>query len=176
MAEELPSYSPSSHTVAAPLTSLLYNPLHIAKDLTTIELRYAKIEKSAWLLLKPQQLRPMAFGKIQHTVHTDHQPLQSIFDKNPASAPKRLQKMMLFPQHYNFTVVCRKGYFLHLEDTISRTPCQDEANTPSMPDTFHVFHVHLVHLDLTSAALTDTTREQLHDAITSCPDMHLLLH
>lgn len=34
-------------------------------------------------------------GKSDITVHTDHQPLQSIFQKDLAAAPKRLQKMML---------------------------------------------------------------------------------
>lgn len=73
--------------------------------------------------------------------------------------------MMLFLQRYNFTVAYRKGSSLHLGDTLSRAPCQDEAVTPSIPDTFHVFRVHLARLDPTSPALTDTTREQLRNAI-----------
>ena len=43
-----------------------------------------------------------------------------------------------------------KGSFLHLADTLSRSSCQDEAFNPSMPDSIHVFHVHLAHLGLTS--------------------------
>lgn len=54
-------------------------------------------------------------------------------------APKRLQKMMLFLQQYNFTVVYRKGSSLHLADTLPRAPCHDEATTPSLPTTFQVF-------------------------------------
>lgn len=81
---------------------------------------------------------------------------------------------MLFLQHYNFTVVYRRGSSLHLVDTLSIAPCQDEAATPSIPETFHVFHTHLAQLDPTSPALTDTTREQLRKATTSCPDMQLL--
>ena len=45
-----------------------------------------------------------------------------------------------------------------------------------MPDTIHVFHVHLARLDLTSPALTDTICEQLCSATSLCPDMHLLQH
>ena len=45
-----------------------------------------------------------------------------------------------------------------------------------MPDTIHVFHVHLARLDLTSPALTDTICEQLCNATSLCPDMHLLQH
>lgn len=66
---------------------------------------------------------------------------------------------MLFLQRYNFTVVYRRGSSLHLADTLSIAPCQDEAATPSIPETFHVFHTHLAQLDPTSPALTDTTRE-----------------
>ena len=44
---ELPSCKPSNHTVAAPLTSLLYDPLRTAKGLITTEECYT------WLLLKP---------------------------------------------------------------------------------------------------------------------------
>lgn len=50
-------------------------------------------------------------GKPSITVHTDH---QSIFQKDLASAPKRLQKMMLFLQRYSFTVVLRKRFFVTL--------------------------------------------------------------
>ena len=45
MDKELPSYNPSNQTVAAPLTSLLYDQLRTAKGLTTTEKRYAQIEK-----------------------------------------------------------------------------------------------------------------------------------
>ena len=55
--------------------------------------------------------------------------------------------MLLFLQCYNFTFVYKKGSLLHLADTVSRAPCQDEAVNPSMSDTFRVFHVHLARLD-----------------------------
>ena len=53
MAKELPSYNPSNQTVAAPLTSVLYDQLRTAKDLTTTEKRYAQIEKEC--LANPTQ-------------------------------------------------------------------------------------------------------------------------
>ena len=82
--------------------------------------------------------------------------------------------MMLFLQSYNFTLVHRKGSSLHLADTLSRAPCQDAAATPSIPETFRVFRVHLSRLDPTSPALTDATREELRRATASCQDMQLL--
>ena len=72
-----------------------------SKSLTPTELRYARIEKERLAIVE-------AFNKFDQwllgrsnvciTVHVDHQPLQSIFQKDLATAPKRLQKMMLFLQ------------------------------------------------------------------------------
>ena len=77
---------------------------------------------------------------------------------------------MLFLQRYSFTVVYRKGSSLHLADTLSRAPCQDRPAGPTVPDTFQVFRLHLAHLDPSSPALTDSTREQLRRATASCQD------
>ena len=148
-----------------------------SKSLTPTEQRYAQIEKECLAIVEAfNKFDQWLLGKSDITVHTDHQPLQSIFQKDLASAPKRLQKMMLCLQRYNFTVVYRKGSSLHLADTLSRAPYQDQATSPSVPDTFQVFQVHLAHLDPTSPALTDTTRKQLRRATTSCQDMQLLEH
>ena len=52
MAKELPSFNPSNHTVAVPLTGLLYDPLRTAKGLTTTEKRYAQIEKECLAIVE----------------------------------------------------------------------------------------------------------------------------
>lgn len=97
------------------------------------EQRYAQIEKECLAIVEAfNKFDQWLLGKADITVHTDHQPLQSIFQKDLASAPKRLQKMMLFLQRYNFTVAYRKGSSLHLADTLSRAPCRGEATTPSI--------------------------------------------
>ena len=139
-----------------------------SKSLTPTEQRYAQIEKECLAIVEAfNKFDKWLLGKSNATVHTDHQPLQTIFQKDLASAPKRLQKMMLFLQRYNFTVVYRKGSSLHLADTLSRAPCQDRATAPSVPDTFQVFRLHLSHLDPSSPALTDSTRKQLRRATAS---------
>ena len=112
---------------------------------------------------------------IQHRVYTDHQPLQSIFKKDLTLAPKFLQRILLLLQRYDFTVVYRKGSLLHLADTVSRALCQDEVVNPFMSDTFHMFHVHLVRLDPTSAALIDITREQPRNATSSFSCCYLVI-
>ena len=146
-----------------------------SKSLTPTEQRYVQIEKECLAIVEAfNKFYQWLLGKPNITVHTDHQPLQSIFQKDLASAPKRLQKMMLFLQPYNFIVVYRKGSSLHLADTLSRVTCQDDAATPSIPETFQVLRVHLSHLNPTSPSFTDETREQLRRATASCQDMQLL--
>lgn len=83
---------------------------------------------------------------------------------------------MLFLQRYNFAVSYRKGSSLHLADTLSRAPCRDEANTPSMPNTFQVFRTYVAQIDPSSPSLTDETRELLRRATASCQDMQSLAH
>ena len=55
-------------------------------------------------------------------VHSDHKPLEIIFKRPLADAPRRLQSMMLTLQRYTFTVEYRKGSTLHIADTLSRAP------------------------------------------------------
>ena len=53
-------------------------------------------------------------------VETDHKPLESILKKSLLSAPKRLQRMMLRLQNFDFEVEYEKGTLLHLANTLSR--------------------------------------------------------
>ena len=151
---ELPSYKPSNHTVAAPLTSLLYDPLRTAKGLITTEECYAQIEKECLAIVEALNTFEEFLLRKSNKVYTDQQPIQSIFKKDLATAPKCLQKMFLFLQRYNFTIMYRKESLLNLADNLSRNPCQDEA----------VFHFHLARLDPNPLALANTTREQLRNA------------
>ena len=169
---------PSKHHGNGTLDESCLQPVaYSSKSLTSTEQRYAQIEKECLAIVEAfNKFDQWLLGKSDITVHTDHQPLQSIFQKDLASAPKRLQKMMLFLQRYNFTVVYRKGSSLHLADTLSRAPCRDQATTPSMPDTFQVFRAHLAQLDPTSPSLTDDTRERLRRATASCQEMQSLTH
>ena len=54
------------------------------------------------------------------TVHTDHQPLETIFKKPVNKAPARLQKMMVVLQRYSFNVIYTRGSSLYIADTLSR--------------------------------------------------------
>jgi len=75
-----------------------------------------------------QKFDQLLFGKSGITVHSDHKPLETIFKRPLASAPRRLQSMMLTLQRYLFQVEYRKGSSLLIADTLSRAP---------LPETTH---------------------------------------
>ena len=54
------------------------------------------------------------------TIETDHKPLISISKKALASAPRRLQRLLLRLQRYTFNLVYRPGSELMLAGTLSR--------------------------------------------------------
>lgn len=64
----------------------------------------------------------LLFGKADVVVHSDHKPLEVIFKRPVADAPRRLQSMMLTLQRYTFTVEYRKGPTLLIADTLSQAP------------------------------------------------------
>ena len=101
-----------------------------SKSLTPTEQRYAQIEKECLAIVEAfNKFDQWLLGKSDITVHTDHQPLQSIFQKDLASAPKPLQKMMLFLQRYNFTVTYRNGSSLHLRPIRKASPRRADVIT-----------------------------------------------
>ena len=48
-----------------------------------------------------------------------HKPLESILKKSLLSAPRRLQRMMLRLQNFDFEFEYKKGTLLHAADTLS---------------------------------------------------------
>ena len=94
-----------------------------SSSLTAIEQRYAQIEKETLAIVHTfRKFDQLLFGKSEITVHSDHKPLETIFKCPLASAPRRLQSMMLTLQRYSFTVEYRKGSSLLIADTLSRAP------------------------------------------------------
>ena len=95
------------------------------------EQRYAQIEKETLAIVHAfQKFDQLLFGKSDVTVHTDHKPLEVIFNRPLSSAPRRLQSMMLILQRYTFRVEYRKGSTLLIADTLSRAPLRTTAHNP----------------------------------------------
>ena len=68
------------------------------------------------------------------TVETDHKPLVSISQKPLQSAPKRLQRMLLWLQRYNVHITYKKGSEMYLADALSRAYPKNSTQL-SMPQT-----------------------------------------
>ena len=66
--------------------------------------------------------RAIVFGVERRPVKvdSDHKPLEIKFAKPLASAPRRLQRMLMRLQMYDLCVRYKKGTGLHLSDTLSR--------------------------------------------------------
>jgi len=100
--------------------------------------------KSAWQFCPVWRngITVYLYGKHDVMVHSDHQPLETIFKKPLSRAPHRLQKMMLRFQNYHFTVQYKKGKELFVADTVSRAALSYGPESPSgMTQDYIVFCV-----------------------------------
>ena len=93
-----------------------------SRTLTPTEERYAQIEKEMLaVVFALEKFNDYTFGQ-KTTVYTDHQPLVSIVKKPLHIAPRRLQRMMIRLQKYDFEVQYMPGKDMVLADTLSRAP------------------------------------------------------
>jgi hypothetical protein len=67
-------------------------------------------------------------------VETDHKPLLAIYKKPLVAALKRLQRMWLRLQRYDFELVCRKSSEMHIADTLSRAYPSVSTQSTAFPE------------------------------------------
>ena len=97
-----------------------------SRALAPAETRYPQIEKELFsIVFACDCFHTYVYGRKEVNIETDHKPFEPIFTKPPATAPKRLQRMLLHLQQYNLTVKYKKGKDLHLADTLSRAYLQE---------------------------------------------------
>ena len=90
--------------------------LYASKSLTYTETRYANIERELLaIVFTCQQFNTYVLGR-PFTVESDHKPLEIIHQKSLASAPPRLQWMLLQLQQYDVTIKYRPGKEMLLAD------------------------------------------------------------
>ena len=95
-----------------------------SKSLTDTETRYANIERELLaIVFACQRFNTYVLGR-QFTVESDHKPLEMIHQKSLASAPPRLQHMLLQLQRYDLTIKYRPGKDMLLADALSRCPAR----------------------------------------------------
>ena len=92
----------------------------LSKALTAAEVNYSNIERELLaILFACEKLHTYTFGR-EIIVHTDHKPLQSIFNKPISLAPARLQRMLLRLSPYNIQIKYVGSKSVLLADTLSR--------------------------------------------------------
>lgn len=62
------------------------------------------------------------------TVESDHKPLEIICKKTLLNAPKRLQRMLLRLQKFDYVVVFKPGVEMYMADTLSRAYVKKESS------------------------------------------------
>ncbi|KAK7105846.1 hypothetical protein V1264_017174 [Littorina saxatilis] len=91
-----------------------------SRALTQTERNYAQIEKEMLaILFGLERFERYVYGRHVE-VESDHKPLIPIHNKTLLAAPKRLQRMLLRTQKFDYTVVYKKGTEMYLADTLSR--------------------------------------------------------
>ena len=126
------------------------------------EVMWAQIEKETLAICAACEKWDLwLYGKTI-TVHSDHQPLETIFRKPLAKAPKRLQRLIMRLQRYTLNVVYKKGTSLVLADTLSHSPLPS-INT-SKQTAFKIFRINVEesveveNLNLTPKMTAETPR------------------
>ena len=144
-------------------------------SLNKTEKNYSQIEKECLAICNAfQKYDQWLYGKKQVTVHTDHQPLETIFKKSLNKAPARLQKMMMNLQRYQFKVEYKKGTSLHIADTLSRSflssgTCESEQ--------FEVFRIDVEHSYQTNHPhFRQSTQEKLQQETQRDPTLSKLMN
>ena len=136
---------------------------YASRALTPAEQNYSQIEK---------ELLAQVFGVEHHhtyiygreiTLWTDHKPLVSITSKPLASAPKRLQRLLLRLQSYDVKICYKPGKEMVLADTLSRaylpTSERQKSETEEEVETIHMIN----HLPISEPQLKEIQRETTRD-------------
>ena len=145
-----------------------------SSSLSPTEQRYAQIEKETLAIVHAfHKFDQLLFGKSDITVHSDHQPLETIFKRPLASAPRRLQSMILALQRYNFRVEYRKGTTLHIADTLSRAPLPSTSHKQVHDELVYRVEFESSTPDLSS--FQDATLRDIRAAASSDPEQ-IALH
>lgn len=140
----------------------------LSKSLTPAEAEYSNIERELLaVLFACEKLHSYVFG-CTVTIHTDHKPLESIFQKPISLAPARLQRMLIRLRMYDLRVKYVGAKSVLLADTLSRLV--DKKGAKTIPDLdvsiAQVLHFKPSYLEaLQAEAKVDPTQIQLFDYI-----------
>jgi transposase InsO family protein len=107
---------------------------YASRALSQAETQYAQIEKELLsIVFALNRFDTYCYGR-RVIIETDHKPLLSIYKKSLAASPRRLQRMWLKLQRYDFELVCRKSSEMHVADTLSRAYPPAATQSTEFPD------------------------------------------
>jgi hypothetical protein len=115
-------------------------PIEFAsRALTAREVEYAQIEKELFaILFALQRFDTYVYARNGVKVETDHKPLLAIHKKALSAVPKRLQRMLMQLQRYNYELIYKPGTQMVISDTLSRAhpPVKGKRDKTGQPSTY----------------------------------------
>nr|XP_022296799.1 uncharacterized protein K02A2.6-like [Crassostrea virginica] len=115
--------------------------MYASRSLTETECNYAQIEKELLaVVFGLERFENYTYGRHVE-VESDHKPLEIIHRKNLHSAPKRLQRMLLRLQKFDYHVNYKKGTEMYFADTLSRAYLKAQPEDLKEKDPIEVHHV-----------------------------------
>ena len=98
-----------------------------SRALSSAEVIYCQIEKELLaVVFALHRFDQYVYGR-HISVKSDHQPLQILVKKPLKDVPRRLQRMLLELQRYDYNLTYKKGELLFIADTLSRAYVEDKA-------------------------------------------------
>ena len=144
---------------------------YASRALSNSEINYPPIEKEMQAIVFGCERFNMYTHGAEVEVHSDHEPLESIFKKPLFKVPPHLQRMGLRLQKYDVKVKYVPGKFQYIADTLSRA-C-NESSMPSdsdMPKDMEYF----THSLVSSLPISDVKLKELRDLNSNDPTMQIL--
>ncbi len=151
---------------------------YASRALSDTEKGYAQIEKEMLaIVFGLERFERYVYGR-HVVVETDHQPLVTIHRKSLLSAPKRLQRMLLRTQKYDYEVEYKKGKEMYLADTLSRAYLQETTGRESEKE--EIFQTELekeietINM-IENVAVTEECLVKLQESTKADEDLHRLM-
>ena len=132
-----------------------------SRALTSAETRYSQIEKELLAqVFGLEHNHQYAYGR-KITLWTDHKPLVSISRKPLATAPKRLQRLLLRLAQYDTEIHFKPGKEMYVPDTLSRAHLKSCERSAAEIETEHVHATQF--LPMSEPQITEIQQETAKD-------------
>ena len=134
-----------------------------SRALTKSERNYSQIEKELLAQVFGVELNHQYVYGRKVVLWSDHKPLEIISKKPLATAPKRLQRLLLRMQQYAVEIRYKPGPEMFLADTLSRAYLSTTARSPAEEETERSLEVNF--LPISKPQLAEIQRETAADSV-----------